>query len=384
MPDTQPRHERPWAGLWHIHAEDGRSRGGGGGNRSRGTYGVQHDSSGPSRPGRLRFVQEPRRSVQPERHLVRRGLSASQLGTLATTNGGKGLSPAVANTIATGSVFVEVQTTNGKPLNDTSGAAAGNANLDLGLKVGSTTPLEVRIVDGSLFARVDADQLAADTGRARRRPPASKPACRMPTRWCRAWPPWPTTNGSRSARRHCRPCSTWPSSSAPQGQTGSANQSQYRAATSKLLSDIGADFESNSTVTTDGTHGSGTYYTVSVPIRPFAEQLATAVELPTLKSLPGGSTIASNLGSSLNQAVANNNQTLTLQVVVQDNQGCRGRPRRQPVPLRIAQGALRRTRTAEVRHPDGHHGPRGATELNLAKIPSLLGGMAQKSGTTSA
>ena len=311
------------------------------------------------------------------------GLSASQLGTLATTNGGKGLSPAVANTIATGSVFVDVQTTNGKPLNSTSGAAAGNTNLDLGLNVGSTTPLEVRIVDGSLYARVDADQLAADTGQSPASTASFKASLQNADQVVPGLAALANDQWVEVSKASLQALLDMAKQFGAQGQTGSANQSQYRAATSKLLSDIGAAFKSNSTVTADGTHGSGTYYTVSVPIRPFAEQLATAFQ-SYLNSLPGGSTIASKFGSSLNQAVANNNQTLTLQVVVQDNQaaevdldvnqflsGSHKAPFAVPVQLKFGT-------------PTDITAPSGATELNLAKIPSLLGGMAQRSGTTSA
>ncbi len=312
------------------------------------------------------------------------GLSASQLGTVATSDGGKGISPAVANTIATGSVFVEVQTTNGKSINDTSGTAAGNANLDLGLKVGSTTPLEVRLVDGSLYARVDADQLAADTGQSAASTASFKATLQnadqvVPGLAALANNEWVEVS-KESLQSLLNMAKQF---GAAQGQTGSANQSQYRAATSKLMSDIAAAFKSNSTVTNDGTHGSGTYYTVSVPIRPFVEQLATALQT-YVNSLPGGSTIASKFGSSLNQAVANNNQTLTLQVVVRDNKAAE-------VDLDVNQflsGSHKAPFAVPVQLKFGTPGdimaPSGATELNLAKIPSLLGGMAQRSGTTSA
>ena len=312
------------------------------------------------------------------------GLSASQLGTLATSNGGNGIDPTVANTIATGSVFVEVQTTDGKPLNDTSGAAAGNANLDLGLTVGSTTPVEVRVVDGSLYARVDIDQLAADTGQS----PASTASFKanlhdadqvVPGLGALADNQWVEVS-KESLQALLKMAKQF---GATQGGTGSANQSQYQAATSKLMTDIGAAFKSNSTVDNDGTHGSGTYYTVSVPIRPFVEQVATAFQT-YLNSLPGGSTIASKLGSSLKQAVADNNQTLTLQVVVRDNKaaevdldvnqflsGSHKAPIAVPVQLKFGT-------------PTDIEAPSGATQLNLSKIPSLLGGMAQRSGTTSA
>jgi hypothetical protein len=73
------------------------------------------------------------------------GVSATQLGTLATSNGDKGISSPVANTIANGSIFLYIQDTDGKPLNSRSGVAAGNTDLDFGLKVKSATPLEIRL-----------------------------------------------------------------------------------------------------------------------------------------------------------------------------------------------------------------------------------------------
>jgi hypothetical protein len=312
------------------------------------------------------------------------GVTATQLGTLATSNGDKGLSPSVANTIANGSIFLDVQTTNGKALNDTSGGATSNANVDLGLRVGSTKPIEIRVVDGSLYARINADQFAADTGQS----PASmanfkaglqKADQMVPGLSALANDRWVEVSKS-SLQALLNMAKEY---GATQGQAGSANQSQNRAATSKLMSSIAHAFRTNATVTSDGTHGSGTYYTVTVPIRAFVDQVATAIQT-YLNSVPGGSAVAGKFAGSLNQAVANNNQTLTLQVVVRNNKasevdldvnqflsGSNSAPF--PVPVQLKFGTS----------PD-IVAPHGAVALNLANIPSLLGGMAQRAGATSA
>jgi hypothetical protein len=170
---------------------------------------------------------------------------------------------------------------------------------------------------------------------------------------------------------------------ASQGQAGSANQSQNQAAASKLVSSIADAFRSNSNVKRSGTHGGGTYYTVTLPIRPFVDQIASDFQM-YMNSVPGGSAISSKFASSLKQAVATNNQTLTLQVVVRNNKaaeveldvnqflsGSNKAPFAVPVQLKFGT-------------PPHIVAPSGATQLNLSKIPSLLGGMVQRSGITSA
>lgn len=91
-------------------------------------------------------------------------ITAQQAQQLSTANGGKPISTAEADAIHSGSIFLNVATGAGEPLDSPQARTDAKDSLDLGLTIAGNTPLEIVYSGGNLYARLQASQLLTDVG----------------------------------------------------------------------------------------------------------------------------------------------------------------------------------------------------------------------------
>lgn len=92
------------------------------------------------------------------------GVTAAQAQQLGRQGGGSAMTPAEAQALSTGSVFLVAQTGHGEALDSNQALTdTGNA-YDLGLQIGSSVPVEIRYVSQALYVRAQATQLLGDLG----------------------------------------------------------------------------------------------------------------------------------------------------------------------------------------------------------------------------
>lgn len=91
-------------------------------------------------------------------------ITADQAKQLSSQNGGKPMSDQEATALTTGTIFLNVATGSGEALDSTQAQSDPNDSVDFGLAIGSNTPLELRYVGQSLYARAQIQQLLTDVG----------------------------------------------------------------------------------------------------------------------------------------------------------------------------------------------------------------------------
>jgi hypothetical protein len=77
---------------------------------------------------------------------------------------GKGLTPAQAKALSTGTIFFAVATGRGEALNSTGALTDQRNSYDLGLSIGSDTPIELRYISQNVYLKADVAQLLTDVG----------------------------------------------------------------------------------------------------------------------------------------------------------------------------------------------------------------------------
>jgi hypothetical protein len=140
-----------------------------------------------------------------------------------------------------------------------------------------------------------------------------------------------------------------------------------KASRGSLLNDIGAAFNRNQTVVSNGTHDGRTEYTIVAPVRQLAEDLASTLAKDSGTSASAMSAVTKDLSSSLDSIPAG--QRATVQLWVKDNKAQEidfdlnqfNNQYPFPVPLKIVIG-------------DGSvvKAPSGATAIDLSPLAALL------------
>jgi hypothetical protein len=295
-------------------------------------------------------------------------VKATQASDLAGKTGNTSPAAAMGKALSTGSVFFAEQSGNGEPL-DSKTAASDSANsYDFGISFGSTTPLEVRYVGQALYLHLQPSALEADLGE-----PASSAAslnsdlnklnADLPGLATLASGGWVEVSKSALSPLIADLKSLGTSSS-------SAGPAKSISDLVNLRTSVLAAIKANSTVTSIGSTGGRQEYAVAVKARALASSIDTA--------LNGASDVVPSVGNklgSLSKSLASIPANLVVTIDAYTSAGklveadvdldqflATNKPSF-PVPLRMTVTST--TITA----------PSKATELNLSKLPSLVGGL---------
>jgi hypothetical protein len=300
--------------------------------------------------------------AQPSVNLqVSLGVTPEQLRQLSGQVGGKtALNPTLAAAIASMSIVFDVRTGHGEHLNSAQARTDPANQYSFGLQIGSSVPVEVRYLNGTIFARADASTLISDFGLA----PSEAASFQHALQSANAYVPGLAALG--------------------QGQWVSAQTSAFApllnglkakvpttapTSSKKLLDQLKAAFTNNATYSNAGDHGGRTEYTVTVAAHNLVQQLAALVP-SSISSVPGTSSATKSLGSLANKIPAH--QNVVFQVWASGNKAqeidldLNQFEHKLPfaVPLKVLIGA-----GAPVTAPSG------VTPLDLSKLSTLFSGM---------
>jgi hypothetical protein len=312
-------------------------------------------------------------------------LTADQLQQLSKQGGGSEITAQEAQALANGSIFFDVSTGRGEPLNSQQ-AAKDNANdYDVGLTTttnGAThTPVELRVVKQNFYLHLNLSQLESDTGQtssslSQLSTEAGKLNSDIPGISDLAAGKW--VEVSHSSLQPLLDLLQM----AEAGQGGSSNSTNLGALYPKLIQDVESAINTNSGTTKGASSGGRTEYNVTIKVKPLVEQIASIVQ-NDLNSLPGG--LGTKYSSSISKAAGNidSSQTLVMQTYVQDNKlqeididlNQFAPPSQQAqfaVPIKITLGSS-----------PSISAPSKPTPLDLSKLPQMLGGMGASLGGNS-
>jgi hypothetical protein len=227
--------------------------------------------------------------------------------------------------------------------------------------VGSTTPIELRYLNQTLFVHADLHTLGADIGK-------DTSGLKKALQSANGFVPGISALGGSGW------VSAQPAALAPllNGLKAQAPATTTPAATHDLMTKLDNAFNANATITSGGTHNGRAEYIISVRAHDFAA--AAAAALPTsMLGMAGGSTATNAVSGLVNKIPAS--QTVVVDLWVRDNKAqeididlnqfaSQTHKFGFPVPLRIVIGSSTAVSA-----------PSGAKALDLSKIPQLLGGL---------
>lgn len=301
-------------------------------------------------------------------------ITADQAKQLSAKSGDAPMSDQEATALTTGTVFLNVATGGGEPLNSAQAQTDPKNSLDLGLTIGNDTPLELIYVDQNLYARAQLQQLLTDVGQ----DPSKVSQFTDELNSLNSYVPGISELGKGNwvELTHAGLQSLSPLVKQLESSAGMpVDQGTLRADITKLGSEAVADLKANSTFTSTG----GGKYTVTVNVPGFVNAVKPQVQ-STLGSIPSlGSRIASGLNAPTSIPAG---QTAVVNLSVSDdklsqaevdlNQFAGKNKMDFAVPLRIVFSS-----------PGAPTAPSGATALDVSKLPALLGSLLGGSSSTS-
>ncbi len=303
-------------------------------------------------------------------------VTATQAAQLASMGSTKSPNTGFATALSTGSVFFAEQTGKGEPLDSTTASSDTGNSYDFGVTFASSTPLEIRYVAQSLYLHLQASTLMTDLGQ-----PASKATsidnellklnADVPGLSALASGGWVEISHTTLAPLLSE-LKTFASLGA--GSTSSSS-SNVGSTLLGLRTNILAAIKANSTVTSLESTGGRQGYAVDVKAQPVAASLNTALNsagalIPSIGNKLGGlskslASVPSNFVVTID-AYASSGKLAEADLNL-DQFATKSKPSF-PVPLRVT------VSTATI------SAPTGASQLDLSKLPSMLGGVISKLG----
>ncbi|MDE3204205.1 MAG: hypothetical protein KGQ66_08265 [Acidobacteriota bacterium] len=302
-------------------------------------------------------------------------ITQSQAEQLHSANS-KGPTPAEAQALTTGQFFVTEATGHGEALDSPQAATDQLNSVDVGLSFGTNnTPLELRYVAQNLFLRVQVSQLLSDVGQ-----PSSAAASRFTSGLNQISSYVPglgdLAQGKWVEVSHAslQPLEGLLKQSQASGSS-SLSQTQMRTLRNDVLSSIQANSAVSSLAPSNGRDG----YSVTVNVSGMLSTLVPQIQ-STLSSLPGLGAQASNAFSKAKNAIPAGKSAVIdvytsggklTEADLDLNQFARQKMSF-PVPVRLT-----------ISSPGAPTAPAGATNLDLSKLPTLLGGLLGSLGHSS-
>ncbi len=300
-------------------------------------------------------------------------VTASQAAQLASMGPTKAPNTGFATALSTGSVFFAEQTGHGEPLDSTTASSDTGNSYDFGVTFASNTPLEIRYVGQSLYLHLQAPTLVSDLGQ-----PASK-ATGLDNELLKLNADVPglsaLANGGWVEVSHetLAPLLRELKSFASFG--AGSTSSNVSTALMGLRTNILAAIKANSTVTSLPSSGGRQEYAIDVKARPLAASVNSAL------NTAGGliPSVGNKLGG-LSKSLASVPSTLVVTIDAYTSSG------------KLSEADLNLDQFATMTKPSFSvplrmsvstatiSAPSSATQLDLSKLPSMLGGVISKLG----
>ena len=301
-------------------------------------------------------------------------LSPAQVQQLAKKSNPSGMTDAEANALSNGSIFFNIQTGHGEKLSSAEAKTDSANSYEFGLDVGSDTLIDVRYVDQNLYVQAQLSTLLTDVGSSTKDSSIQgtlQQADQVVPGLAALGEGKPVEISHASLNSLSGLLKQYASSL---GSGGAAvNPSQYEAVYGQLAHDVTTALKANSTLVNAGTSGGRTDYKATVNVQGFLNQVGPALQTD-LASVPGvGGDLAKGLSQAKSQIPANQTAVAdlfvengTLQEIDVDlNQFASAADKAPfPVPVKVAFGT-----------PPSISAPSGATQVDLSKLPTLLGGL---------
>ena len=298
------------------------------------------------------------------------GVTAQQLEQIATTLGGSGskLTPQIASTLTDTSIDVDFETGHGENIDSKQARTDRDDQFDFAVQIDGAAPLEIRYVDSTIYLHADLPTLLSDFGQ----PSSAATKFQSDLQSANSYVPGITALG--------------------QGQWVSAQTSAlapllkdvktgYSAASStvslKLVDQLRAALDANSTYVNEGTNGGRTEYAVTVAVHSFVQQAGADLS-SSLSSLPDASDVTKGLTAMESKIPAS--QTAVFDLYVSNN-----RVQEIVIDLNQFKHKFSFAVPLQIQFSSGSPVtiPQGATALNLSKLSSLLGGLLGGASSTS-
>jgi hypothetical protein len=296
-------------------------------------------------------------------------------------HGKSSLTPDEASALSKTSIVINVDPGQGESLRSKQFASDPNNRYELALQVGNARPVDVRYLNGTLYARAQLDTLATDFGGKMSAATSAKDALNQADHYV----PGLAALGNGD----------WVSADlkalAPLLKPAASNRT--KTATSEgdartLLNHIGSALTSHTSYVNLGDHGGRTEYQLTVQAHDFLQSLSSTLpddisRIAGDASIPGASSVASQVKKALDQALAEvpPHQTVNIQLWVKDNMA-------QEIDVDINQFLHEFQFPVPVRFLLGPGtpvtAPSNATPLDFSKVSGLLGGMLGGLGGSSA
>lgn len=304
------------------------------------------------------------------------GLTKQQVEQLSSKGGGTPATPAEAQAVSEGSIYLAAQTGHGEALDSAQAATDTTNSYEIGLRIGSDTPFEVVYTSQNLYARVDAAQLLSDVGQDPAKASAfdsalSQAAVYVPGLDALAKGQWVElshaslhTLGELLKQQGAASGSSTPTSS------------EVSAAIQKLRSAFGSSLMAATTFADVGSTGGRTEYKATLDVHSFLSSFGPTLE-SDLAAIPvTGSKLSSSVKQGLSRAESKipANQTAVADLYVSG-----GKLQEADVDLNQFAGKDKASFPVPVKAvfaaPPTISAPSGATMLDLSNLPKLFQGL---------
>jgi hypothetical protein len=300
------------------------------------------------------------------------GLTQSQIQSLSSANGDTPVSASAAKSLSDGTVFFGIQSGHGESLDSSSFSSDTDNRSGLGATVGDATPVEIRAIDQTVYARIDpasVSSLSSESGKSSDiTSQLQQLSTVVPGLSALAKGDWVSVSQSQLKTLEQlggAGASTGSSSSLPEDQA------------SQLWASLVSALKEHSTFTSQGTKDGQSVYDVTLDAKAFADQVGPEIQ-KSIASLPSSVTgKLPNVGSSTSSIPAG--KTLTFTVFAKDgfatelNFDARQLGVKADFPVTV-QIKFSETNISQ---------PQGATSIDLSKLGQILGGLGHSSSSSS-
>lgn len=292
-------------------------------------------------------------------------ITADQAKQLSAKGASKPMSDAEADALSHGSIFLNLATGGGEPLDSPQAQKDANYQLDLGLTIHGNTPLEVKYTGGNLYAQAELQQLLADVGQN----PAKAAAFTKDLSSLDTYVPGIShlAKGDWVEVDHKGLQSLAPVLKQIEAASGvTADPSSLKSAIMSLRTQVVSALRADSTFKATGRDR----YTMTVQVAPLLAAIQTAVANAGIPQI--GAQVSKALGKLQAKLAPGQTAVVDLQTAggtlsqaqIDLNQFA-GKDRVNfPVPLQVAFSS-----------PGAPEAPSGAYPLDVSKLPTLLGSL---------
>ena len=305
------------------------------------------------------------------------GLTPNEMATLSKRNGGSAIPANVANSLSKAAIVFSLSTGHGESIKSKQAASDPANSYDVALRIGSSTPLEIRYVNQTLYGRVQIAQLVSDFGQSASDGQSIQSALTKANQYvpglaALAAGRWVSVSKA-SLQSLMGMLKTFGGSLGGQSSSGSqSSPSNLNASVHQLEGSLKNALKNNASFSNAGTSGGRTKYNVTLALKSFIEQAGPAIQT-FASSIPGASGKITNADISKLASEVPAHATAQLfvkndkaqEIAVDLNQFV---PANEKLPFAVPLQVV-------IGEPGAVSAPTGAAALNLSNLGQMVAGM---------